>query len=75
MDKSKKSHVPSDNPRHPHKKLSNFCKNYDLSYSTGLRLIRTGKLKAFKIGNATIVDGDSIADYFANRPFTNGMAA
>jgi hypothetical protein len=48
--------------RHPHMKLPHWCAHFDMSRAMAHKLIRTGKLKAFKIGGSTIIDGNSIAD-------------
>ncbi|WP_171134923.1 helix-turn-helix domain-containing protein [Ruegeria sp. HKCCD7221] len=63
------------NLRHPHMKLAQWCKHFGLSRAMAHKLIRNGQLKSFKIGGATIIHGNSIADLLEVGGYDDATAA
>ena len=63
-------------PKRPHQRIMEFCEEFSVSRAYVEKQIRNGKLKAFKLGKATILDGQSVSDLLAaGGYYKNGQAA
>ena len=62
-------------PIRPHQRIPSFCEEFSVSRAYVEKQIRNGKLKAFKLGKVTILDGQSVADHLAEGGYYDGHAA